>query len=513
VLVAGALTWADDADLRGDQQAYNLLVGRILDPGLLARDALYHHDPARLHVPWFLQLHAAAARRLGGDVATALAWLTWPMGAVYLVSHYALFRALTAHRTAAALAALGSLAARNALGGDFWGFDGVRSAATRTIVAALVPLLLLLFAAWRRRRDFPLFYLLLGALFNVHPVSAYHLAQATAVAHVALERARPRAIVQVLGGIALFVLGGLPYLVPFLSARDRVDDPATLALARAALDYRFDYLFYPIAANALLSVLLHASLPLAAWLLWRRRAPARLRASLDAVAVSALVLALGGTAVIQALGVWSDRPYLDIQQLRMARLAYPVLLGGLALGYTALLERRTPAALVGVALLFAASLVPPHEVIHALSDERRAAVKAWLGVEPGLGTATRGGRGRREAVAAWAAATTPPDALFFADDFEFRVRSRRAITGSFKDGALFFLIGDGAMADWFLRQREVEGCRAVRGRECWFALARRLDADYVLVDPALSEAGTPADFEKVFEGDGWTAWRRRRLAA
>ncbi len=510
LLLAGALTAAGDRALRSDQQAYDLLVVRILDPAVLAHDPLYRHDPVLLHVPWFLRLHAALARRLGGDVEAALVWLAWPMGALYLVGHYALFRALSGSRAAAGLAALSALTIRNGLGGDFWGFDGVRSAATRTIVAALVPLLLLLFVAWRRSRTFPLFYLLLGVLFNVHPVTAYQLAQATAVAHVVLERLRPRAILQVAGGVALFVIAALPYLVPFFAARDDASDPATLSLARAALHYKFPYLLYPIAPSALLSVLFHVSLPLGAWLVWRRRAPERLRVPLDVVAVSAVVLGVAGTAAIQALGAWRDRPYVDIQELRMVRLAYPVLLGGFALSYAALLARRTPRARAALALLFVASLVPPGEVIHAVSAERRAEVKAWLGVgAPRAAGPAAPARAGPWAVAAWAAARTPPDALFFTDSFDFRVGARRAITGSFKDGALFFLVGTRPFTTWYRESRELEACRAIHGRECWFALARRSGADYALVGPGLEAAGAPADFERAFESDGWSVWRRR----
>jgi hypothetical protein len=206
------------------------------------------------------------------------------------------------------------------------------------------------------------------------------------------------------------------------------------------------------------------------------------------------------------VGVWRDRPYLDIQELRMVRLAYPVLLGGLALGYAALLERRTPRAWAGVALLFLASLVPPGDVIHAVSTERRAQIKAWFGV--GTPIANRGGRAGRDAAADWAREHTPSGALFFADHFDFRIRSRRAITGGFKDGALFFLTGTRPFTAWYRLDREVAACRAVRGRECWFALARRLGADYAIVDPGVAQAAPEADFERVFERDGWSVWRR-----
>ena len=48
------------------------------------------------------------------------------IGVLYLVGHYALFRALTGSWLAAALGALSALAVRDALGGEYWGFGGLR---------------------------------------------------------------------------------------------------------------------------------------------------------------------------------------------------------------------------------------------------------------------------------------------------------------------------------------------------------------------------------------------------
>jgi hypothetical protein len=38
-------------------------------------------------------------------------------------------------------------------------------------------------------------------------------------------------------------------------------------------------------------------------------------------------------------------------------------------------------------------------------------------------------------------------------------------------------------------------------------MGRRLRVDYALVDPSLTEAGVPADFEKVWQRGGWSVWR------
>jgi hypothetical protein len=510
--LSGGLMLVGDADLRSDQNAYDLLVAKKLAPELFARDALYRHDPDLLHVPWFLEVHAALARRLGGDVERALGWLGWLIGAVFVAGHYVFFRAVAGRPAPAALATLGAVTLRNALGGEVWGLDGISSAATRTILAGLTPPLLLLFLRWRAGPWLPAYWGLLGLLFNVHPVSAYHLAQVTAVAHVWQERFRRRALAQVALGVALFVVGALPYAVPFFTGREGGGAPAEV---RAALDYRFPYLFYPIALNALLSVAFHMAVPLAAWLWWRRRRePNAVLTPLAPVLGAALVLGFGGTAAIQALGAWLDRPYVDIQELRVLRLLYPILLGGLALTYARLLAKPSGRVRFAVAALVLASLVPPGEVMHAVSHDTRAQVKHALGMGPPPVAAAAADPAPRRALWAWAAGATPPSALFFTDDFEFRLRTRRSITGSFKDGAFMFLAGSGPLAQWYALDRERTACRAAGGSGCWFGLARRLGADYAVLDPALAGAAgsAPADFERVWARDGWSVWRRRRAA-
>jgi len=508
LVVAGGLVLLGDPDLRGDQNAYNLLVAKKLAPELFTRDALYRYDPDVLHVPWFLEVHAALARRLGGDVERALAWLGWLMGALFIVGHYWFFRVVSGRPTPAALATLGALTVRNALGGEVWGFDGMPAAATRTILAGLTPPLLLLFLWWRERPALAGYWAVLGVLFNVHPVSAYQLAQVTAVAHLWRERSA-RALGQVTVGGALFVVGALPYMVPFFSARIGGGAPSTV---RAALDYRFPYLLYPIAPNALLSVAFHMALPLAAWLAWRRlRQPHRVLTPLVPVMGAAVVLGFGATALIQALGLALDRPYADIQELRIVRLLYPVALGALALLYARWLERRTTRARAAVVVVVLLSLLPPSEVIHAFSPETRAAVKHALGMGPAPMAAAPVDASARPALWRWATGATPPSALFMTDDAEFRLRTHRSITGSWKDGALMFLAGSGPLTRWYMLDRERVACRATGAWDCWFALGRRLESDYVLVDPPLMRVGAaaPPDFERVWAEGAWSAWRRR----
>jgi hypothetical protein len=168
---------------------------------------------------------------------------------------------------------------------------------------------------------------------------------------------------------------------------------------------------------------------------------------------------------------------------------------------------------VAVGVLVAASLVPPGALIHAFSPEARGAVKHALGFGPRPAPAAAAvDPAPKRALWAWTAAATPPAALVFTDDFEFRLRTHRAITGSFKDGAFMFLAGSGPLAAWYALDRERTACRAAGGAGCWFELARRLGADYAVLDPGLGRAAPPDDFERVWAQDGWSLWRRRGAA-
>jgi hypothetical protein len=172
--------------------------------------------------------------------------------------------------------------------------------------------------------------------------------------------------------------------------------------------------------------------------------------------------------------------------------------------------------------------VPPAALIHSASPETRAAVKHALGMgPPPVPTVAPAPEAvptpkavpppeavvnpaSKRALWTWAAAT-PSTTLFFTDDFEFRLRTRRAITGSFKDGAFMFLAGSGPLAAWYALEQERIACRAAHGGDCWFALARRLGADYAVLDPglAVAAAAPPPDFEQIWARDGWSVWRRR----
>jgi hypothetical protein len=67
---------------------------------------------------------------------------------------------------------------------------------------------------------------------------------------------------------------------------------------------------------------------------------------------------------------------------------------------------------------------------------------------------------------------------------------------------------------WYALEQERAACRAAGGRGCWFALARRLGADYAVLDPGLAAAASPPppDFERVWAQAGGSISRRRPAA-
>jgi len=515
LLAVAALVWLDGPapDLRGDQKAINLMVVKTLHPDWFVGDPLYGRDPSRFYTPAFLGLQTAIARRLDGDPTRALQILLWPVGVLFLAGHYALFRAVTGSPWAAALGALASATTRNALGGEYWGFAGLESVQPRVIVLGAAPLLVLAFLRWRGTPWLPAFFLLTGAGANVHPIGGLHLCQIAIVTHLVLERARPRAWLDVTRGGALFVLGASPFVMTYLTGRENVSDPALFSVLRAAVQYRFDYLLLPQRLDALVSVAFHSLLPAAAvaWLAWRRGWPRDL-ATLAVFGATALVLGIAGTAAIQALAVGLDRPYVDIQQLRAAKYLYVLLLAGLAAAFARLLARRTVAAGVAAGALLILALVPPGALIHSFSEERREAVKRLLGMTvaaraPAPADAVEVNAAARQ-VERWLDAHAARNDLVFTDDDAIRITTRRPITGTFKDGAYVILAGTAPFARWYLHAREVEGCRARRGTDCWFTLAARVGAVWVVVDPGVGEAKPATGFEQVWSRSGWSLWRR-----
>ena len=205
--------------------------------------------------PYLLASHA---RHLAG----LLGWL-------FLLTHAALFLTLTGSVIASLLGALSVRTVRQSLGGEFWGFDGTSSVGTRTIMAILAPLVLLLPGWW-------------ALLVVVHPTTVWR----------------------------------------FLRQRPSSPDHTVL---RHAIRYRFGYLFYPIELRTLGSVAAHLSLPLGVWL-WAGAPMAWLVLSIAGVA-------LGGTAVIQCLAWLTNRAPVDIQTMRSFRLIYPCLGVGFAMFY------------------------------------------------------------------------------------------------------------------------------------------------------------------------------------
>jgi hypothetical protein len=196
---------------------------------------------------------------------------------------------------------------------------------------------------------------------------------------------------------------------------------------------------------------------------------------------------------------------------------YPALLAAFPLAYASLLRARRPRAWLVLAALLVLSAIPPGSVIHAVSQERRDAVKRALGIEvsgpsPGPAAPPAGAeaasRGAERGLWRFAAQHTEPAALVFTDSFAFRYETLRPITGSFKDGGIV-IAGTGPLYRWYVYMREVEECRRRRGEGCWFALADRYRGRYAVVDPELDRAVPPdGRWTRIWSESGWSFWRR-----
>lgn len=515
--LVGLFVWLDGPApaLRSDQLAINLMVVKTLHPDWLIGDRLYGSDHPRSYIPAFVGLQSAVAGLVGGDPARAIGILVWPLGVLVIVGHYVFFRALAGSPLPAALGTVSALTVRNALAGEYWGFAAAASVQPRMFAVALVPPLALAFLRWQRSRLLPVYFLAVGLLTNIHPVTGLHLFEISILAHLALERLRAPSWRKATMGAGLFALGALPFIVGYLPGRENVMDPALLGTVRAALDFRFDYLFLPPRLDAVLSVLFHASLPaiVLAWVVRHRGWSEDLRA-LSVLGGFALVAGFAGIAAIQLIARLVDRPYVDIMQLRATKLVYLPLLAAFPLVFRELLARRSAAARLGLVAVFTLSLIPPGTLIHSFSKERRDSVKQLLGItKPAAGPAAPVTEEAEppplDALHRWVGEHTERNDLFLTDSDAFRLETLRPITGTFKDGAYLVHLGNAPFYRWYVYMREVESCRARQGVDCWFDLAEKYQVRYAVVDPRVARAKAPDVFERVWFSGGWSVWERR----
>ena len=495
----------------GDQQQLNVIVEKRWIRQSFSVTRCMGHPPSTYTRPRSSGFRRRLPTWRGRNPVAALHALAWPVGVIFLLGHYVLFRSVAGSPMAAGLGAVSALTIRNSLSGDYWGFDGLRSVQPRTLVAAVVPLLLLLlFLRWRRHATFPC----TSCAWGFCRIS-------TPFRHSISRRSPPADISGSNGSVGersdrsrsesyFSYWERVPLLFLVHGGRDNVADPTALSAVRAGIvGARFPYALYPISAEALISVGIQGALlvGVVCWLAWNRDTGEDLQILL-LLALIAVVLGVVGTAIVQAVGRLSDRPYVDILQLRATKLAYPGLLAALAMAYAHLLARRSKSAIAALALLFLLSLVPPTSLIHA-SPALRVSAKRLLGMAvPVTSTLPPVDLGTEQRLWAWVASATAVDALFFTDLDDVRFRGKRSITGTFKDGGWLFLGGTRPFLGWYTYMREVDRCLAARGGPCWFELGRRYGADYVLVDPRLQGATPPPGFERVWAEGDWSVWRR-----
>ena len=516
LVVVAIFVWRDGPrpELRSDQTAINLMVVKALHPDWFIGDPLYGTGSS-FYIPAFVALQTSVAGLVGNDPLSAIEVLAWPLGVLVIVGHYLLFRGIVGSPLAAILGAIAALAVRNALGGEYWGFDGAASVQSRALALGLGLPLVLAFLRWRETRLLALFFLGVGLLANIHPVTALHLFEISMLAHLVLARFRASAWRDAAYGAVAFVLGASPFVVHYLMGRDNVVDPAVFREVRAALDYRFDYLLLPQRLPAILSVLFHALLPLGVfwWVLRRVGWSGDLRA-ISVLGCAALVVGVAGIAAIQVLARLSDRPYVDIQQLRATKFAYLPLLAAFPMAFQDLLARRSTPARLGLLALFTASLISPAWLIHSASPEVRDRVKQRLGLTrpvaeshgPHVGA---GEPPPLEALHRWVVEHAERNDVFLTDSDVFRLETLRPITGAFKDGAYLIVGGTAPFYRWYLYMRDIERCRERLGVDCWFDAADRYRARYVVVDPRVAGAVPPAGFERTWSSGDWSVWRRR----
>ncbi len=497
-----------------DQVANNLIVQSRLHPDWFRGDALYGAGLHRHYSPAWVRLQTAVARWLGGDPYAVLRVLYWPLGLLFFLGHYALFRALTGHPAASFLGAAAALPFRVSLGGDSWDFAGLGSVIPRTISAAAAPLFVLGLARWHTIKGSAALGLLLGLVANFHPVGAFHLAQIGILARLWEWRGSAPAWLSAGSAAAAFVVGAAPAIVAYLGGRVEIDDPSLFPLVREGILYRLPQDYFPMALQSVPGMLVRAAPLLFLLLLVRRRGADPLGRTLGLVGVLAVGVGVVGAAADQLYGDLFNRAYPNLKQFRATKFAWLPLLSAFPLAFQRVLSGGPRRAAVALALGFAvAASVRPLEPL--LPARNIAPWQGWLATLDARSMTTLAPRGSWQGqppevrdLARWVAANTGRNDLFFTDLTGFRALTGRPITGSFKDGGYLLMAGTEPFLRWYLHIREVDACRRRRGQGCWFALASRTPATYVVVDPHLPAAAAEPGFTRVWVGGAWSLWRR-----
>jgi hypothetical protein len=212
-----------DVNLDSEVQHIITIAMKADNPQMFSRDLFFKHDVHRYYTPLFLKLFNFA-QSLAGDYQRAAFVVMTPLLFVYLLLMYILAYDFCGDSWVSSLVCIMSLPQIYALY-DLWGFishEGEIVLLARMVFSVFLPLLILALFRWRNQPKFvPVFFLLLGLLTNVHPVSGFTLMQIVVIA-LFLDRNSQFNVKRLVVAVAFWLLGAFPFIYSYVFARGNI---------------------------------------------------------------------------------------------------------------------------------------------------------------------------------------------------------------------------------------------------------------------------------------------------
>jgi len=462
--ISGYLAFLDDR-LSSEQVNLAAAAMKSHDRSLFSGDPFMSQTQAwRCHSPGFRGLvRGLLAVRGYEDAAFPFRVLAGPTVMLYLCGVYVLLRSQCRSWSISAFVAVLSAAVAPGLGGAFWGIGPLASVTPAGLCVCLVPPTVLAFLLWRKLPARLAVFLLAGALGNIHLATAMNLVIALVAVHLVERRCALRAWVEA-GGLGLAAaIGASPCLVyhAHLAAAEPSQAIASIGLARQALRSGELAVLYPELLKTAPNWLLRAgalAVPAAVILSQVRRFRPRNGLLWISLAAATLVTALGLQAASQLLAAATGAlpPVIDFcQASALMMLPLYVLFAQALAGLFRLMRSHRALLQTACAAVLAAWMIP--------SDNMRGARHALY--ELGTALMSEEDKPRRvqklheqkvedgelAAIARWAAANTPPGAVFLTDRYEFRALARRGIVAGEADGRCLYYVNPSKLGRWFQR--------------------------------------------------------------
>jgi len=184
------------------------------DPSLFSRDVFFNYSYNNYAKGYIILL--GSFMRLLGDQRLAHLCLSAILNSFFLFSMYALLFDATHDKKVSVCVGVAAILFRASFGGTYWGLGGLRSVQARSVVLAILPMLILLFFKWYDSFKLMFVFLLTGIMALMHPPSSLYLAMILGVVMFLASGLSRTNFKRLALAFFSYFLGSLPYLWSYI---------------------------------------------------------------------------------------------------------------------------------------------------------------------------------------------------------------------------------------------------------------------------------------------------------